>query len=166
VLGQNNSGAYFLARFLTFFFAGAFFALFVTFFDFDFFFVGAAVFADFFAFAFFFVAGIAPFSAFGRETLLNLDRTAFKAVPIGFSPFADDSPTIAPAIPVTVATTGPPTRPPITAPAMPPATGLETRGRFAPFFFLLAMMFLFLRFQIGIGESSTMFALPLQHYKL
>jgi hypothetical protein len=81
---------------LAFFFTGVFFAVLVALFAFDFFFVGAAAFADFLAFAFFFVAGFVPFSAFGRETLLNFDRTAFTAVPNGFSPFADDSPTIAP----------------------------------------------------------------------
>jgi hypothetical protein len=97
---------YFFARFLAFLVAGPF-AVLPAFFDFDFFFLGAAVFAEFAAFDVFFLAGFAPFSAFGTETPLNLDRTVFTAVSIGLPPFADESPTIAPAIPLTAAMTGP-----------------------------------------------------------
>jgi hypothetical protein len=133
---------YLFARFLAFLVTGVFFAFLVAFFGVDFFFAGAAALVDVFVGDFFFAAAFAPFSDFGRETPLNLDRTAYTTEPIGFSPLANDSPTIAPAIPVTVAMTGPPTNPPITAPAMPPATGLETRGRFVSFFLFLSIIFL------------------------
>src|SRR4029078_7337785 len=90
---------------------------------------------------FFFVAGLLdPFSKFVTFLAPSFVRIVFTAVPIGFSPFADDSPTIAPAIPPRVAITGPPTNPPTTAPAIPPATGFDTRGRFATFLFFLAMI--------------------------
>jgi hypothetical protein len=49
---------------------------------------------------------------------------------IGSLPFADESPTKAPAIPPATAPTGPATIPPMTAPVMPPAVCLDTEGRF------------------------------------
>ena len=139
---DNINGSYFFARFLAFFVTSVFFAFLVAFFDFDFFFVGAAVFTDLAAFdVFFFLADFEPCSILGMVTPLSFDRTVFTAVPIGLSPFADESPTIAPAIPLAAAIIGPPTSPPITAPAMPPAVCFDTCGRFDVFFFLLPIEF-------------------------
>ncbi|MEX2172263.1 MAG: hypothetical protein WD851_23285 [Pirellulales bacterium] len=133
---------FFLARF---FVAGVFeviltfaflvpFAAFVTDFDLDFFLVEVFFGVD--AFAAVPLLALAVLAAFFRPVI---DFNAFCAVPFliskrifstafltGFLPFADASPTMAPATLPTIAPTGPPTIPPTTAPVMPPAVCFDT----------------------------------------
>jgi hypothetical protein len=61
---------------------------------------------------------------------LPVERIVPMVLWIGSLPFADESPTNAPAIPPATAPMGPATIPPRTAPVMPPAVCLDTEGRF------------------------------------
>jgi hypothetical protein len=61
---------------------------------------------------------------------LPVERIVSMVLWIGSLPFADESPTKAPAIPPATAPMGPATIPPMTAPVMPPAVCLDTEGRF------------------------------------
>lgn len=71
---------------------------------------------------------------------LPVERIVSMVFWIGSLPFADESPTKAPAIPPATAPTGPATIPPMTAPVMPPAVCLDTDGKFFLFSRFLDMM--------------------------
>ena len=69
---------------------------------------------------------VTDFNAFSTLPSLISERTVSTARLTGFLPFADDSPTIVPAIPPAIAPAGPATIAPRTAPVTPPAVCLDT----------------------------------------
>jgi hypothetical protein len=70
----------------------------------------------------------------------SLERIASIALLIGRLPFADESPTSAPATPPATAPTGPAITLPMTAPVTPPAVCFDTSGRFLSLVDFLGMI--------------------------
>jgi hypothetical protein len=74
---------------------------------------------------------VTDFKAFSALPSLISERIVSTALLTGFCPRADESPTIAPAIPPAIAPTGPATIAPSTAPVTPPAVCFDTGTFFA-----------------------------------